>query len=153
VITDVLGPGVLTSTSLPLLGVGRDVPDGTLYLRDGDEPESMLDSTWSTQTSMNYFDLMVRRMQQLSAHLHGSFVVNPTYRLLRRVITVHPLGGCPADTSVSTGVVDGYGRVHGVPGLRVCDGSVFPGPIGANPSLTIAAFARRVAQDMLAGTS
>ena len=149
IISDVLGPAELTSNSLPVLGMGRDTPDGTLYLRDGDEPESMLDSTWRSQSSMNYFDSMVRRMTQLSDRLDGTFVVNPTYHLLRRVITVHPLGGCPADTSVSTGVVDSYGRVHGVPGLRVCDGSVFPGPVGANPSLTIAAFAHRVALDML----
>ena len=56
--------------------------------------------------------------------------------------------GCPADTDVTDGVVDGFGRVRGVPGLRVCDGSVFPGPTGANPSLTIAAFADRVATHM-----
>jgi cholesterol oxidase len=65
------------------------------------------------------------------------------------VITVHPLGGCPMDTSATPGVVDEYGRVRGVPGLRVCDGSVFPGPVGANPSLTIAAFADRVADDLI----
>lgn len=148
-ISDILGPAALTTNSLPILGMGRDTPDGTLYLRDGDEPESMLDSTWRSQSSLNYFDSMVRQMEQLSDHLGGNFSVNPTYRFLRRLITVHPLGGCPADTSVSTGVVDSVGRVHGVPGLRVCDGSVFPGPVGPNPSLTIAAFARRVARDMI----
>lgn len=151
-ISKVLGPGRLTAQSLPVLGMGRDTPDGTLYLRNGDKPEEILDSTWTTQTSLNYFDTMVRRMKKLAALLDGDFVVNPSY-LLRRVITVHPLGGCPADTTTTPGVVDSHGRVHGVPGLRVCDGSVFPGPVGANPSLTIAAFARRVACDMLEETS
>lgn len=148
-IHSILGPGNLTAKSLPILGMGRDVPDGTLYLRDGDAPEDTLDSTWNTRTSMNYFDSMTKRMERLSALLGGKFVVNPTYALKRRVITVHPLGGCPADTSVSKGVVDSFGRVHGVPGLRVCDGSVFPGPVGANPSLTIAAFARRAAMHLI----
>jgi cholesterol oxidase len=97
---------------------------------------------------MNYFDTMVKRMRAIADVLDGDFVANPTY-LLRRVITVHPLGGCPADTSISPGVVDRFGRVRSVPGLRVCDGSVFPGPVGANPSLTIAAFAHRVAGDLL----
>lgn len=148
-IASVLGPGRLTAQSLPVLGMGRDIPDGTLYLRNGDTPEEILDSTWTTRTSMNYFDTMVHRMGKIAELLDGDFVVNPSYLLQRRVITVHPLGGCPADTTRATGVVDSHGRVHGVPGLRVCDGSVFPGPVGANPSLTIAAFARRVALDML----
>jgi cholesterol oxidase len=42
------------------------------------------------------------------------------------------------------GVVDGFGRVHDVDGLFIADGSVMPGPIGPNPSLTIAAFAERL---------
>jgi cholesterol oxidase len=143
----ILGHADLTGHSLPLLGMGRDIPDGTLYLRDG-LGGSVLDTTWTTRTSMNYFDTMVNRMRAIADVLDGDFVANPTY-LLRRVITVHPLGGCPADTSKSPGVVDSFGRVRSVPGLRVCDGSVFPGPVGANPSLTIAAFAHRVAGDLL----
>jgi cholesterol oxidase len=143
----ILGHADLTAHSLPLLGMGRDVPDGTLYLRDG-LGGTVLDTTWTTRTSMNYFDTMVKRMRAIADVLDGDFVANPTY-LLRRVITVHPLGGCPADTSKSPGVVDRFGRVRSVPGLRVCDGSVFPGPVGANPSLTIAAFAHRVASDLL----
>lgn len=43
------------------------------------------------------------------------------------------------------GVVDSYGEVFGYPGLYVADGSVMPGPVGANPSLTIAALADRFA--------
>jgi len=43
------------------------------------------------------------------------------------------------------GVVDSFGRVFGHRGLYVADGSVVPGPIGANPSLTIAALAERFA--------
>lgn len=147
-ISQVLGPGSLSADALPLLGMGRDIPDGTLYLRDDENGKPILDSTWTTRTSHEYFGLMVRRMRSLADALDGEFYVNPSY-LLRRVITVHPLGGCPMDTSATPGVVDEYGRVRGVPGLRVCDGSVFPGPVGANPSLTIAAFADRVADDLI----
>ena len=43
------------------------------------------------------------------------------------------------------GVVDAHGQVFGYPGLYVADGSVMPGPVGANPSLTIAALADRFA--------
>jgi cholesterol oxidase len=48
------------------------------------------------------------------------------------------------------GVVDAYGQVFGYPGLSVADGSVMPGPVGPNPSLTIAALADRFATWMLA---
>ena len=147
-ITQILGRGQFSSRALPILGMGRDVPDGTLYLRDETCDPPMLDSTWTTRTSTRYFEMMIARMRAIADVLEGDFDVNPTY-LLRRVITVHPLGGCPASTNVSPGVVDGWGNVYGVPGLRVCDGSVFPGPVGANPSLTIAAFADRVADSLL----
>jgi cholesterol oxidase len=47
------------------------------------------------------------------------------------------------------GVVDPYGGVFGYPGLYIADGSVMPGPVGANPSLTIAAVADRFAERLL----
>lgn len=53
--------------------------------------------------------------------------------------TAHPLGG-----AVLGDATDGYGRVHGHPGLYVVDGALIPGSTGtANPSLTIAALAER----------
>ena len=47
------------------------------------------------------------------------------------------------------GVVDSDGNVFGCPGLHIADGSVMPGPVGANPSLTIAALADRFADAIL----
>ena len=44
---------------------------------------------------------------------------------------------------VAEGVCDEHGEVFGFPGLHVLDGSAMPGPVGANPSLTIAAVADR----------
>jgi cholesterol oxidase len=148
-ISAVLGKAAVTERALPILGMGRDVPDGTLYLRDNPDGERpMLDNTWTTRTSKSYFDRMVTNMRDLGAALQARYDVNPSY-WLSRVISVHPLGGCPMRTTVTPGVVDEFGRVDGVPGLRVCDGSVMPGPVGANPSLTIAAFADAVADDLL----
>ena len=49
------------------------------------------------------------------------------------------------------GVVDQWGEAFGYPGLHVVDGSVMPGPVGPNPSLTIAAFAERAAAHIVQG--
>ena len=61
------------------------------------------------------------------------------------------MGGCPMGRNEREGVVDPYGEVFGYPGLYVADGSVMPGPVGANPSLTIAANALRVGAAIAGG--
>jgi cholesterol oxidase len=109
----------------------------------------MLDSTWTMATSEAYFAALERRMQQVAAAVGGRYERNPL-GTLRRVITVHPLGGLPMADHPNEGVVDGLGRAHGVDGLYVADGSVMPGPVGPNPSLTIAAFADRMCDHMAA---
>jgi len=62
----------------------------------------------------------------------------------RRMLGVHPLGGCRMARSRAAGVVDAAGAVFGYPGLYVVDGSIMPGAIGVNPSLTIAAVAEKL---------
>jgi cholesterol oxidase len=58
-------------------------------------------------------------------------------------MTAHFLGGCPIGADASTGVLDGYHRVFGHPGLHVVDGSAISANLGVNPSLTITAQAER----------
>jgi cholesterol oxidase len=144
----VLDNGKFSATFMPLLGMGRDTPDGQLYLDKGDD--KTLQSSWTIKTSRMYIEAVEGRMKEIAKAMRGRFGSNLMYRsILRRLLTVHPVGGCPTDTDHFEGVVDTFGRVRGVPGLRVCDGAVFPGPIGPNPSLTIAAFARRSAYNLL----
>ena len=150
-----LGANRLTSSGVPLLGMGRDTPDGLLYLRGSNgsngssrAPQPMLDSTWTMATSQAYFDRLEARMAQVAAAVGGRYERNPL-GLLRRVITVHPLGGLPMANHPNDGVVDGLGRAHGVDGLYVADGSVMPGPVGPNPSLPIAAVADRMCDHRL----
>lgn len=64
---------------------------------------------------------------------------SPMAEDVNATFTAHPLGGV-----VMGEATDGYGRVHGHPGLYVVDGALIPGSTGtANPSLTIAALAER----------
>ena len=135
-----LGDGALSSGSLPLLGMGRDTPDGVMGLRKG-----YLDIDWSTKTSRRYFERVRTEMRAIAANLDGDYTDNPIWHLRRRVITAHPLGGCPMDHAEGAGVVDSFGEVHGYRGMWIVDGSVMPGPVAANPAFTIAAFADRAA--------
>jgi cholesterol oxidase len=145
-IADLLESAELSAGGLPLLGMGRDVPDGRMFLNKG-----RLDLDWSRDGSEAYFERLRSTSREFAHALGGKFGDNPIW-FLRRVITVHPLGGSPMGRSPDEGVVDPYGNVFGYPGLHIADGSVMPGPVGPNPSFTIAALADRFADRMLETT-
>ncbi|AHI00576.1 hypothetical protein GCM10010174_63340 [Kutzneria viridogrisea] len=138
-----LGDGTLSVSSLPLLGMGRDVPDGVMRLRDGE-----LDVSWTTATSREYIDRVRATMRAIAQELDGEYLDNPLW-LRKRTAVAHPLGGAPIGHHPGEGVCDPYGQVFGHPGLYVADGAAMPGPVGANPSLTIAALADRLCDQLL----
>ena len=55
--------------------------------------------------------------------------------------TAHILGGAAMGSSPDEGVIDAGNRVFGYRNLYVVDGSMIPGNLGVNPSLTITAMA------------
>lgn len=57
----------------------------------------------------------------------------------------HPSGTCRFGNDPKTSVLNKYNRCHDIENLYVIDASFFPSSSGANPSLTIAANALRVA--------
>ena len=61
----------------------------------------------------------------------------------------HVIGTCRMGTDPEASVVDPDGRVWNVPGLYVCDNSVFPSALAVNPALTIIAVALRTADRFL----
>jgi cholesterol oxidase len=130
----------VSAGSLPLLGMGRDISDGSFSLKNG-----KLDLDWQKIKSGPFFDRLGDVSRDIAKALGARFKRNPTW-YLGRLITVHPLGGCPMGRTPDEGVVDSYGEVFGYPGFTIADGSVMPGPVGPNPSLTIAALADRFAE-------
>src|SRR5262249_28285875 len=58
--------------------------------------------------------------------------------------TAHACGTLRAGHDASDSVVDAGGRVHGMEGLYVVDGSILPRSSRVNPSLTIYAWGLRI---------
>lgn len=146
-LSSLLGNGSPSATTVPVLCMGRDVPNGRFSLRDGS-----LALDWNTHGSEAYFARVEHTIGAIAAEL-GAKVANTPLWLFKRVITVHPLGGVPMGAGPADGVVDSYGDVFGYPGLQVADGSILPGPVGPNPSLTIAALAERAAARIVKGAA
>ena len=78
-------------------------------------------------------DWVTEPSQRWKSHLSDSF---------------HHAGTTRMADSPRDGVVDREAQVHGVAGLHVCGGSVFPTSGYANPTLTIAALAMRLADHL-----
>ncbi len=149
-ISQLLGPARRSSTSLPLLGMGFDAANGVFRLRRRRRTgRPYLDVDWNPAGSHRHFRALTEACRRIAEELGGTFVENPLTRTFGRIVTVHPLGGCPMGDDPANSVVDAFGAVHGYPGMYIADGSVMPGPVGVNPSLTIAAFARRAALELL----
>jgi cholesterol oxidase len=143
---ELFGDVALASSSMPMLGMGRDFPNGRLLL----DAQGRLTTTWTPDGSKPYFDEIERTARAIAAELRGEFR-DSRIRGVSKLVTVHGLGGCSMGRNPDEGFVNEYGEVFGYEGgLYVADGSVMPGPIGPNPSLTIAAVADRIAGRILA---
>lgn len=138
-------PGDPLSEWMPWFGQGVDAANGAFRLaRRWYAPwQRYLDLDWDVTASMPAINGLVDMHQKLSQATGGDAVVPPTWTLLHKLITPHPLGGCGMADSASNGVVNHAGQVFNHPGLYVFDGSIVPRAIGLNPSKTIAALAER----------
>ena len=148
-ISKIIGDTGLSHSTFPLLSMGRDVADGKMSLTGN----GRLEVDWTTKTSEAYFARVRSEVTAIGNAMGAKEVIDNPLWHLRRVITVHPLGGCPMAARPDEGVVNARdGEVFGHPGLHVADGSVMPSAVGPNPSLTIAAVSDRFADGIL-GTS
>jgi len=97
----------------------------------------------SDQPVPSYLPIAQEAAQILADELQGEAQNVISEVLLRTPATAHILGGCCIGHDAATGVIDERHQVFGYPGLYVCDGSVVPGNLAVNPSLTISALAER----------
>jgi cholesterol oxidase len=135
------------------------------------DQEGILQVVWSQAREGQQLESAFDRLTEYSQKaFHDATVIsNPMWKFLPKsidaiiaqkrgpVLTVHPLGGCAIGEDVNTGVVNDFCVVHDAckqhdasqnlisweGTLMVLDGSVIPGSLGANPSLTISAIALR----------
>jgi cholesterol oxidase len=101
-----------------------------------------------------------KRWAKIAAEgIDGKYLDDPIWKadLGHRLVSVHPLGGCPMGDDATTGVVDDACRVFSGtegtaphPGLYVCDGAVIPSALGVNPLFTISAVAERAVAKLAA---
>ena len=144
-IANLLGGANTSKSSFPMLTMGRDLPNGNLYLKDG-----LLECDWRIKKSQDYYNRVIQVGRAIARALNAEFMENPAYAWnFHQVLTAHPLGGCPMGRDESEGVVNSYGEVFNYPGLYVVDGSIMPGPVGPNPSLTIGAVSDRIADHII----
>jgi cholesterol oxidase len=125
----------------------HDDADGELRLED-----DRLRVEWPGVGDKPIFDEVSGKLLAATKGLGATYVRDPLWTELlgNRLISVHPLGGCPMGPDASTGAVDHKGRVYSGSdgtdvhdGLYVSDGSVVPRSLGVNPLLTISAITER----------
>lgn len=140
--------------SLGFLIMCHDNSDGKIVLdKKGDATVD-----WPGATTEQVYSDIDDLIRPAVESIGGTYFKNP--RLATRwvggnLITAHPIGGCCTADTVDYGVVDHAGRVFDADGgvhdgLYVSDGSVLPRAVAVNPSLTISAFAERMADHLRA---
>ena len=137
--------GDIFENMMPWFGQAIDGGDGRLYYgRDFLRPwKKRLKLDWDPKRSEHGINGLINAQKRLSEATDGKPMVPRIWTVLRNLVTPHPLGGCGMAAAPAKGVVNSQGEVFGYPGLYVSDGSIFPRPIGLNPSKTITALAER----------
>jgi len=124
-----------------------DLQNGSLRLR--------FDQKISEHATFKQAETILRGLAQAAGGTYRPF---PLWEGLepfvsRKLVVVHPLGGCPIGGSSSDGVVNANGQVFDTnsgaqsvhKGLYVVDASMIPGALAVNPTLSIVSMAIRAA--------
>ncbi len=151
---NVYDPDGALNHSMVYLCIGFDDARGTfVWERPAFERDGRVSIAWDNVGRQEVFSRINEELRRHARAQGASFVQNPAWAFanLRRLITAHPLGGCPMADDYLEGAVDEFGRVYSGDGsvhdgLFVADGSLVPTALGVNPFLTISALAERIAE-------
>jgi len=144
--------------------MGEDNANGQFTLKGDD-----LDLDWPANDPIGgqkCFTVVEDMIKKLSQAMLGEYTPLPTWEGLsgvfkeKTLIVTHPLGGCRIGPTMGEGVVNEFGQVYDGSkktsdplaihsGLFIVDGSVIPGALAANPTLTISAQAIKTVEKAL----
>jgi cholesterol oxidase len=145
--------GALNHTMLYLCMGFDDARGSILFDAPWHDRSGRVRIEWEGAGQQTVFARINEELRRHARAQGGSFIQNPMWAVLnsRRLITAHPLGGCPIGEDYQHGAADEFGRVFSSDGsvhegLFVADGALIPAALGVNPFLTISALAERIAQ-------
>lgn len=87
----------------------------------------------------SYIDIGQKTLYKYAEKAGGSPLNCITEVFANKASTAHIIGGCPMGENAETGTVNADFKAFGYPDFYILDGSVIPGNLGVNPSLTITA--------------
>ena len=141
--------GALNHTMVYMV-MGFDDSRGKMILN---KPKGKVKIVWDEAGRQPLYTRINEELRRHARAQGGSFIASPQWDLfeMRRLMTAHPLGGCPLGEDSSQAAVDEYGRVFTAAGevhdgLFVADGAIVPSAVGVNPFVTISALAERIAE-------
>jgi cholesterol oxidase len=137
--------------------MGMDDATGTFTLDGGD-----LQLKFTGQIAKHpTFQKAESVLQELAKAMGGTYRAFPLWHGLepfvsKKLVVVHPLGGCPIGGSSTDGVVNSNGQVYNTKaaaetvydGLYVLDASIIPGAVAVNPTLSIVSMAARAVKSI-----
>ncbi|QUL36879.1 GMC family oxidoreductase N-terminal domain-containing protein [Erythrobacter sp. JK5] len=141
------------SRTLTYLVMSVDDSQGQLALED-----DRITIRWAEDGQQATFRHDDDTMREAAEAIEAQYFSDPLWseQLGRKLITVHPIGGCGMGDDAASGVVDDTCRVFAGTsgtdvhqGLYVCDGAALPGAVGVNPLLTITAVAERAVEKLV----
>jgi choline dehydrogenase-like flavoprotein len=161
------------SKTLLLSGMGTDTSDGTIRLQDEwkNDPNrdmsalNVLNVDFDMNKLVPLFNKMRHSMERIAQEIGenglSSFSTplwNPSNISENLTVVLHNLGGCSMGKDRNSGVVNSNGQIYKGNGstltetydnLYVIDGGIVPRSLGVNSSLTIAALAFRIAEQIV----